>query len=516
MASPLQCSPPPWSSPCGPHSVRPGSLPANLAALALGLVLFSGCMVGPDYRQPEMDTPKAWQALASSRASLRSTDERDLSRWWQTFRDPTLNRLTREALASNKDLKIALARVEEARAGRRLEKSQLFPQFFANAAASRFDNPFPGLRPDVKYNIFQLGFDAIWEIDAFGQMRRQLEAASANLELAGEQYRQALVTLTADVARAYVEYRSLERQRAITVSNLETQQHTLELTETLFREGIGTRNDVVRAEAEVETTRAQLPALEAQQIALQHELEVLLGKQPGELRDWLQQPAPVPVVERPPILTAPARVIRHRPDIRAAERNLAANSALHAAAVAELYPKVSLPAFIGVRGTELATLFRQSALSYSIGSYGAQTANTLLVPLLNFGRIRAQIDQAKAREWQAYLDYEKTVLEALKEIETAFTRYLKEEIRRQSLAESVANLRQAVDLSRLRYEEGVASFLEVLDAQRSLYLTEIQLARSEAEVTTDLIAVYKALGGGWDGNSLPAAMSKAVEMKQGN
>jgi NodT family efflux transporter outer membrane factor (OMF) lipoprotein len=389
---------------------------------------------------------------------------------------------------------MALTRIDQARAERHATRAELFPKVNLATGVARYENPLPGLVPGTRFNFFQLGFDTLWEIDLFGRQQRRLEAASADLDAADEQYRQSLVTLTSDLARSYIEYRNLQNQLLITRANLIAQQHTLELTETLFREGVGTRYEVVRARALTETTTAQLPALEARQTGTLRQMEVLAGRQPGTLDAGLKDLGAVPLAPGKAILASPAMTIRHRPDLRIAERRLAAATALQGTAIAELFPKLSLSAFFGFRNTDLDALFKSAAFSYS-------TAANLLQPLLNFGRIRAGIDLAEAKQKEAYLAYEKAVLEALRETETALTLYLNEEVRRQILARSVADLREAVRLSQLRYHEGAVSFLDVLDAQRALYAGEIELARSEAEASTNLIAVYKALGGG--ANALP-------------
>lgn len=272
-------------------------------------------------------------------------------------------------------------------------------------------------------------------------------------------------------------------------SNLKSQQQTLELTERLNAEGVGTRHDVVRARAQTETTNAQIPVLEARLVAVLRQLEVLVGRQPGTLDAELNSTEAVPAAPGREILASPAEMIRRRPDLRVAERQLAAATAMQGAAIAELFPKISLSAFVGLRNTDIESLFKSAAFSYGTAAY-------LLQPLLNFGRIRAGIDLADAQQKEAYLAFEKAVLEALRETETALTRYLKEEIRRQTLARAVVDYLESVRLSQLRYQEGVSSFLDVLDAQRALYVVEIELARSEAETSTNLIAVYKALGGG--------------------
>ena len=399
-----------------------------------------------------------------------------------------------QAMAGNLDLKIALTRIAQARAERSGTRAELFPKVNLGIGATRYENPLPGLVPGTRFNFFQLGFDTVWEIDLFGRQRRRLEAASADLDAADEQYRLALVTLTADLARGYIEYRNLQNQQIITRSNLAAQQHTLALTETLFREGVGTRYEVVRARALTETTTAQLPTLEARQVGALRQIEVLVGRQPGTLDAELSGLGAVPLAPGKEILATPAATIRHRPDLRIAERRLAAATALQGSAIAELFPKISLSALLGFRNTDLDALFKSAAFSYSAGA-------NLLQPILNFGRIRAGIDLAEAKQQEAYLAYQKAVLEALQETETAMTHYLNEEIRRQTLTRAVADLREAVRLSQLRFHEGAVSFLDVLDAQRAQYAGEIELARSEAEASTDLIAVYKALGGGANAQS---------------
>jgi NodT family efflux transporter outer membrane factor (OMF) lipoprotein len=429
---------------------------------------------------------------------LKPVELETLKNWWKSFGDARLDRLMDRALADNLDLKITMARIDQARAERRATRAELFPRVDVTAGAQRNDNPLPGLAPGIRYNLFEVGFDALWEIDLFGRQQRLVEAASADLDAAKEQYSQALVTLTADIARSYIEYRSFQNQMRITRANLETQQHTQQLTERLFSEGVGTRHDAVRARAQTENTMAQIPALEAGVIAELRQLEVLVGRQPGALAADLNEPSAVPAAPGREILASPADTIRHRPDLRIAERRLAAATALQGAAIAELFPKVSLSAFLGLRNTDLEGLFKSAAFSYSTGA-------NLLQPLLNFGRIRAGIDLAKAQQQEAYLAFEKAVLEALRETETALSRYLNEEMRRQTLTRSVEDQRESVRLSQLRYQEGVISFLDVLDSQRALYVSEIELARSEAKASTDLIAVYKALGGG--ANAQPPEIS---------
>ncbi|MGJ0485832.1 MAG: efflux transporter outer membrane subunit [Methylomicrobium sp.] len=455
----------------------------------------AGCMVGPDYREPVPVVSNRWQAEREPAAGLKSIDPETLKTWWKSFGDARLDRLMTQALSGNLDVKIALTRIDQARAQRRGTRAELFPEVNASANAGRFDNPLPGIVPtSTRFNLFELGFDALWEVDLVGRLRRRVEAATADIGAAAEDYAQTLVTLTADLARAYVEYRSLQDQLRITRSNLDTQQHTLRLTERLFEVGTGMRHDVVRARAQTETTAAQIPALEAGLVATLRQLEVLVGRQPGALTADLAEPGPVPAAPGRELLASPAATIRHRPDLRVAERRLAAATALQGAAIAEWFPKLSLATFLGFRNTNLEDLFKSASFSYGV-------AGNLLQPLVNFGRIQAGIDLADAQQKEAYLAFEKAVLEALRETETALTRYLQEEMRRQTLARSVADQRESVRLSQLRYQEGAISFLDVLDAQRALYVAELELARSQASASTNLIAVYKALGGGANAQS---------------
>ncbi|MFZ2312021.1 MAG: efflux transporter outer membrane subunit [Methylobacter sp.] len=459
----------------------------------------AGCTMGPDYQKSEPVVPDRWQAEKNASLGLKPVTPEKLKTWWKSFGDSELNRLMDLALVDNLDLKMALTRIDQARADRRSIRAELFPQVDITAGGQRHQNLSPIYARGVRFNLFELGFDALWEVDLFGRLQRRLESASADLEAAKEEHAQALVTLTAELARSYVEYRNQQNQLRITRSNLEAQQHTLKLTERLFNEGVGTRHDVVRARAQAENTEAQIPTLEAGVIATLRQLEVLIGRQPGTLDGELNASAVLPMAMAQQLLISPAETIRWRPDIHVAERRLAAATAMQGAAIAELFPKVSLSAFLGLRNTDIETLFKSAAFSYS-------TAANMLQPLLNFGRIQAGIDLTEAQQKEAYLAYEKAVLEALRETETTLTRYLKEEVRRQILARAVADQRESVRLSQLRYKEGVITFLDVLDAQRVLYAAEIELARSEAETSTNLIAFYKALGGG--ANATPPEIAR--------
>lgn len=453
------------------------------------LASLAGCTVGPDYRAPEALAHDRWKAAETAAGKLKPISEEALKTWWKTFKDPKLDRLMAKALAGNLDLQIAFGRIEQARAERRANRADLFPRVAGNAAAAHVDNLLPfgeqGSRP---FNYFLTGFDAVWEIDLFGRLRRKLEAAAAQTDAAIEDYRQSWVVLSSELARTYVDYRSLQHQLRITEAQLASQRHSVALTEQLYREGLGTRYDAARARSLVEATAARIPSLEGQLASAQNRIEILTGTRPGTLQYQLAEQGAVPLPDPRELLTRPSDTLRYRPDVRRAERNLAAATATQGAAFAELFPKISVAAFVGLQNSDLENLFRSSSFAWASGS-------SITQPIFNFGRIRAGIDLADARQQEAYLNYQKVMLDALRETETAMTQWLKEAQRRDDLGRSVVQLKDALEQAELRYREGLSTYLEVLDAQRAVLAEELALAQSQAQATTDLIALYKALGG---------------------
>lgn len=462
----------------------------NSLATAL-FTLISGCAVGPDYEKPGIPVPEQWQAEKNLSNPLRPIQEAQLETWWQSFGDPRLDDLERRARESNLDLKVALARIDQAHAEKLANRASLFPKVGAVAAGGYASNFLPsqlnGAGPN-QLGMLLTGMDAIWEIDVFGRLRRRLEAAAAIHESAAERYRQAWVLLSAEIAKEYVTFRNIQALLRISKENLKTQRHTLELTERLFEEGVGTRFDTMRSSSLLKATESEIPKLEGLLTESQHKIELLVAVRPGTLRSTLEKDAPVPVPRTREILVKPVSTLRLRPDVRESERNLAAATANQGAAFAELFPKISVAAFMGVQNSDLENLFRSSAFSWSSGS-------AIMQPIFNFGRIRAGIDLADARQKEAYFEYEKTILEALKETETALKLLIKEEERRQHLETSVHHLREARRLAELRYREGIANFIEVLDSERAIFAEEMNLAESKAQTTIYLISLFKSLGG---------------------
>ncbi|MEN9680725.1 MAG: hypothetical protein RLZZ627_618 [Pseudomonadota bacterium] len=451
----------------------------------------SGCAVGPDYVKPSSSVPEHWPSEKEAGARLKPIQESDLETWWRTLNDPVLDELEQRGKAGNLDLKVALTRIDQARAEKLANRASLFPQVGATAAGTYLDNVFPrqtNSGTQNQWGFLLTGLDAFWEIDLFGRLRRKLEASSALNEGAAENYREAWVLLSSEIAKEYVTYRNLQSLLRITRSNIKAQSHTLNLTERLFVEGVGTRFDTTREKSLLKATEAEIPRLEGLLSESQHKIELLLATQPGSLRGLLEKEGTVPVPTDRRILVKPADTLRLRPDIREAERNLAAATATQGAAFAELFPKISVAAFMGVQNSDLENLFRSTAFSWASGS-------AIMQPIFNFGRIRAGIDLADSRQKEAYFQYEKTILEALKETETGLRLLLKEEERRQNLEVSVENLRESRRLAELRYREGISNFLDVLDSERAIYTEEIRLAQCRAQTTIYLISVFKALGG---------------------
>lgn len=467
---------------------------AQWAALVASL-WFGGCAVGPNYQEPKLSTPAGWQEAPQPGVDVRPAE---LARWWTSFNDPLLDSLVERAVASNLDLRIAEARIREARAARALAASGLWPTLGVSAAYSRnrsSENAFSlgGFAPPggkLEQNLFSTGFDAGWEIDIFGGVRRSVEAADAAIDATVESRRDVLVTLLGDVAKNYIDLRGFQRRLAVARANLKAQQDTLELTRIRFQAGLTSDLEVAQAEAQVNTTAAQIPTLESALKAAAYSLDLLLGLSPGALWNELAGEKPIPDLPSEVLVGLPSELLRRRPDIRVAERQLAAATAQVGAAMADLFPKFSLTGAFGLRSVSAADWLTGRSRFWSIGP-------TVSWPIFDAGRIRANIEIRNAQQEQALVQYQKTVLAAFGEVEKALVNYSREQARRQALLEAVASSRRAVEMANELYVRGLSDFLNVLDTQRSLYAAENDLAQSEAAMASNLVALYKALGGGW-------------------
>lgn len=474
----------------------------RLGAGAASLFLFAvGCTVGPDYQRLDLPVPSSWKEAEQGGVDTRSAE---LSRWWASFNDELLNSLVERAVRSNLDLRIAEGRIREARASRAVTASGAWPAIDALGSYTRnrtSQNAF-AISPaggggasgsfggDLDQNLYRTGFDASWEIDAFGGIQRSVEAADANIEASAEDRRDTLVTLLGDVARNYIDLRGFQRRLDVARTNLKSQQETLDLTKVRFQAGLASDLDVAQAEAQVNTTAAQIPSLESSLKQAAYRLDVLLGLQPGSLWGELSKETPIPRLPSEVLIGLPSELLRRRPDIRRAERQLAAATAQIGAATADLFPKFSLTGLVGLQSVSASDWITGRSRFWSLGP-------RISWPLFDAGKIRANIEVRNAQQEQALNQYEKTVLTALQDVETALVNYAKEQARYQSLVDAVTANRRAVGMANELYVRGLNDFLNVLDSQRSLYAAENDLSQSEATMATNLVALYKALGGGW-------------------
>jgi NodT family efflux transporter outer membrane factor (OMF) lipoprotein len=414
-------------------------------------------------------------------------------KWWKTFNDPMLDSLVERAVKANHDLRIAEGRLREARALRSGAVWDFGPAINAGAGyrkdqLSENAQTYPG---PLRTDLYDVRFDASWEIDVFGGKRRALESAAAQVAAMVEDRHDVLVSVLAEVARNYVEVRGFQQRLVIARKNIEAQSEAVAITRSRFEAGLSGELDVKQAEALVSTTRSQIPALETVLRQAAHRLGVLLGQQPGALVAELSAEEPIPATPPAVPVGLPSDLLRRRPDVRRAERQLASVTADIGVETAELFPKFALLGAGGFQSLSASDWISGGSRFWSFGP-------TATWRLLDFGRIRARIRAADARQEQALAAYERTILGSFEDVENALVAYANEQVRRASLNESVTANRRAVELARDLYTQGLGDFLRVLDAERALYLTEDQLVDSQRAVTQNLVALYKSLGGGWE------------------
>jgi len=472
-----------------------------IIVLSLSLTL-AGCKVGPDYHPPSTEVNASFDPLpgkASAQPYALTSSSNETAEWWNTLNDPVLNSLIEQAVKANHDVRLAAARVREARARRAVVGAGQYPGIDVNAAESR--NRFSKTAAPYSafnvpgfpwgFDLYQAGFDASWEMDVFGAVRRSVEAADAGLQAGIEDQRSVLVSVLAEVARNYVELRGYQQQLAINDRDLQIQRETLELILDRSHKGTATQLDASRAAAQVSTTEAQLPYLRNLQWQAMHRLAVLIGQQPGALVETLSEVKPVPTPPAEAPIGVPAELLRRRPDIRRAERLLAAATARVGMATADLYPRFSLTGSFSLQSSNFSDLGRWESRTFGFGP-------AVLWPIFDAGRLRALVRASDAQQEQALVLYEQTVLQSLEEVHDAIAAFITEQDRRKSLQEAVRANQEATDLSADLYRKGLTDFTTVLDSQQKLSQVQEALVQSETTVTTSLIALYKALGGGWE------------------
>jgi len=456
----------------------------------LMLSIFSGCTtVGPDYVAPDTPIPQAWHTPEKSGLEGGHLKKETLADWWSILHDPVLTHLVESAVAGNLDLKEARARVREARARRGISEAARFPAIDAGGSA-RSSRSSEETGSGSERELYAAGFDAAWELDVFGGNKRAVEAAEADLQASEEDLRDVLVSLLAEVALNYVELRSFQTRLTVAEANLEAQEETYNITRWRRQAGLTTQLDVEEARYSLEQTRAQIPGLHTGLKQTENRLAVLMGQHPGSLDDTLAERKAIPVTPLEVAVGVPADILRRRPDVRRAERRLAAQTAQIGVATADLYPRFSLLGSIGLEALSPGNLFSTGSRTHGIGAAVAW-------PLFDAGTIRNNIEVQTALQQQALIRYEAAVLTALEDVENALVAYAREQSRRQSLTEATEAAWRAVELAKKQYVSGLIEFNNVLIAQRSLLSLQDQLAVSESEVTSNLIALYKSLGGGW-------------------
>lgn len=449
----------------------------------------AGCAVGPDHQTPSLALPATWGHVNSTKASRPP----QLAEWWRRLNDPLLNQLIQEAVAGNLDVATAKAKVREARASYRQTRGALFPTIDGSGSAQRAGAGSTSLSGSYPAEWqFQAGFDASWELDLFGANRRAVEAAGYGMDVAEEDMRSTLLTLIGDVASSYVEARGYQARAALARRTAASQRETAALTRSKFEAGASSGVDVSNAAGQAANTEASVPGLEASYAEAMHRLSVLTGRPPSALAERLGKSAPIPRPRLPVSTGIPANILSARPDVRLAERRYAQYTAKIGQAEAARYPSVSLTGDITASGTKIGDLGKSSSISWSFGP-------TLTVPIFNAGKLKAAVEVAEAQRDQYFIAYRAAVLTALEDVENAIVALAQERIKSSKLTVSVGHYREAASLARSLYQSGAQSFLNLLEAERSLYSVEDSLIQSRTAITTDYIALNKALGGGWNG-----------------
>jgi len=456
--------------------------------IAVAFILLAGCaLVGPDYRAPmpeELGVPTTWHTPTATALSGA-----DLSAWWTRLNDPVLASLIAHALTDSPNVRSAQARLREARARRNLASANRFPTVTAGVLATRVTTSERAGRGTTQ-SLYDASFDASWEPDVFGGTRRALEAATADLAASQADFRATQVSLAAEVALNYVEVRSFQARVAIAAANLASQEETLQLTQWRAQAGLTSVLDVEQATTTVEQTRAQIPTLEISLAEAENRLAILLGQAPGALADLLVTPRGVPRISGDIAIGIPADTLRQRPDLRAAERRLAAETARIGQQTALRYPSFALSGSLGVEALTFGALTAS-------GAAFSQLVASVAATVFDAGRIRQQIEIQGALQEQALRSYESAVLTALEEVENALVSLARTRQRSLALDKAVRSARNAAELARHRYAAGITDFQTVLDTQRTVLNAEDSLESTAAEHISSVIQLYKALGGGW-------------------
>lgn len=476
--------------------------PLTAAVALLVVVVLSGCAkLGPDFVRPDVSVAEDWveanPQLKRDAASLRT--------WWEVFDDPVLNGLIDAAQDNNLPLQVAGLRILEGRARLGIATGQLYPQTQSVGTGATFErlskNQTNTAGTDVSAWTYSAGFDAVWELDIWGRFRRGIESADASLLASMADYEDVLVSLTAEVANAYVATRTFEERISLAEQNVELQRRGLALTETQYDIGIATELDVHQARALLNTTKARIPQFKIGLRQTQNALATLLGRPPGQMQALLEGPGAIPGAPAEVAVGVPAELLRRRPDVRRAELQAAAQSALIGVAMSELYPRFTLTGSIGLSASDGTNTTRSGKSGidelFDIDSLAILGGPSVTWNIFNFGRLRNNVRAQDARLQQLLVTYQDTVLRAAQEVEDAMVGFLRSQEQVALLAKSVDAAGRAVDIALTQYRVGVVDYQRVLDSQNTLVEQQDLWTETRGEIVRNLIATYKALGGGW-------------------
>lgn len=499
-----------------------GARALSLFASILILSSYTSCTIAPRQPVSTIPIPETWQEGQGGEEgqelpeTVGALDAIDLARWWKTYRDPLLHSLIERGIVNNLDMREATARIREARAVQTVAAAPQLPFLDWSSTYTRTRNSsatVSSASDDVltrethttagssstglglfgfgkDRNFYQSGLDASWELDFFGRIHWIVQAAGADVAAAEEDRRNILVTLLADIARNYVNLRGFQQRLAIARQNIQAQQESVEVTQARYQAGLTSALDMSQAQALLASTHSQVPSLQTEVKAGIHRLGVLLGSPPQALAGELSQERPIPMADLDGSLGLPSGLLRRRPDIRKAERELEATTARIGVAQADLFPRFSLTGRLGTQGLHFSDLWKEAALSWSTGP-------SVSWPIFDSGRIRANIKIQNARQEQALTRYERVILTSLEEVENALIAYAKETVRHRWLTDAVNANRTALEIANERYLNGLENYLNVVIAQRTLFTAQDELAQSQTALASQLIVLYKALGGGW-------------------
>jgi len=457
--------------------------------LPLIILILQGCIsVGPDYKSPTPTLPDTWHTKIQKDLDTKNSN---LQTWWTIFNDDILNNLITQATTNNLNLKTAVARIEQAAALRGVSASQYFPEIFAGGAVTAIkkteaNTPTGTERKDALYSA---GLSMSWELDLWGRVRRSVESADASWMATVENYRDIMVILYADIAINYIKVRTLQERILFAKNNLAAQKKTKELTKNRFDSGLVPALDISQAQLNYSRTASMIPPMKQELTETINRLSILTGQMPYALLNTLKKPQPIPIPPKKIAIGLPAELLRQRPDIRRAERNLAAQNARIGMAMAEFYPIFSLPGTLSF-GAADAEPFNSSNLSYGFGPQVRWS-------IFNGGRVRNQVNAEKAATKAALYTYEHTILKALEETEDCMAAFANEKDRIKSLEKAAESAKKSVDLVRELYKSGLTDFQNVLNMELALLTQQDRLATSRGLVSINLIRIYKALGGGW-------------------